>query len=145
MNWLVLAFHIAAGTTALAAGTAWTQLAGMGKPMWHVGTVRKLLVGGFSTQAANMVSFFLDPWSKSVLALYLGPASVAVFDLSMKVGWGLNSVFSAYSRLFLQIPPSDQERRIYSLTQAADLTWAPLALVGAIVVTLLPPLMGPWL
>ena len=130
---------------ALAAGTAFVQCVGMGKPIWRGGTVKKLLIGGFSTQAANMVSFLLDPWSKSVLALHLGPASVAVFDLSMKVGWGLNSVFSAYSRLFLQIPPADQKRRIASLTQAADLTWAPLALVGAIVISLLPPLMGAWL
>lgn len=130
---------------AIAVGTALIQCAGMGKPIWRGGTVKKLLLGGCSIQAANMVSFLLDPWSKSVLALCLGPASVAVFDLAMKVGWGLNFVFSAYSRLFLQIPPSDRERRIASLTQAADLTWAPLALVGAIAVSLLPPLMGAWL
>ena len=131
--------------TAMAAGAAYVKCVGMGKPIWRGGTVKKLLLGGLSTQAANMVSFLLDPWSKSMLALYLGSASVAVFDLSMKVGWGLNSVFSAYSRLFLQIPPSDQKRRIASLTLAADLTWAPLALVGAIVISLLPPLLGAWL
>ena len=126
-------------------GAAWQVYAKLGKQRWRFTAMKKLILGGVSTQAANIVSFLLDPWSKSVLAFYLGPASVAVFDLSMKVGWGLNSVFSAYSRLFLQIPPSDQSRRIASLVQAANLTWVPLVLSGAIAIIILPPLMGFWL
>jgi O-antigen/teichoic acid export membrane protein len=118
---------------------------GFGSVLWRVETMKKLIVGGFSTQAANLVSFLLDPWSKSVLALNIGPAAVAIFDLAMKVGWGLSFVFSAYSRLFLQIPAADHRRRIAALTQAAELTWTPLVLIGSIVVSVLPPLLSGWL
>ncbi len=126
-------------------GAAWHVYANIDSRQWQFTVMKKLILGGVSTQAANIVSFLLDPWSKGVLALYLGPASVAVFDLSMKVGWGLNAVFSAYSRLFLQIPPSDQSRRIASLAQAANLTWVPLVLSGSIAISILPPLLGYWL
>lgn len=129
----------------VAVGATWHVYARIGQLRWRSTAMKKLILGGVSTQAANIVSFLLDPWSKSVLALYLGPASVAVFDLSMKVGWGLNSVFSAYSRLFLQIPQSDQSRRIASLAQAAALTWVPLVLIGSIAVSVLPPVLSSWL
>jgi O-antigen/teichoic acid export membrane protein len=107
--------------------------------------VRSLVLGGASTQAASVVMFLLDPLSKGVLALNLGPGSVAVYDLSMKVGWGLHSVMSAFSRLFLQIPSSEQSRRIVLLGQAANLTWVPTVLVGAICISVLPPLLSTWL
>lgn len=140
---VLLAAYAAEALLALVASAA--RWARRGALAWNAGTVRGLLVGGFTTQAANVVGFLLDPWSKSVLALHLGSAPVAMFDLSMKVGWGLHAVFSAYSRLFLQIPPSAQDRRLASLRRSAELTWVPAALVAAAGVSVLPPALGEWL
>ena len=139
---LLGAYAIEAAIAVAASARQWAGGLGLA---WHRGTVKALLVGGISTQAANMVGFLLDPWSKGVLAVSLGPAAVAIFDLSMKVGWGLHAVFSAYARLFLQIPPSAQDRRLASLRLAAELTWTPAALTAAIGVSVLPPLLSAWL
>jgi O-antigen/teichoic acid export membrane protein len=139
---LIACYAIEAGVALFASAPEWAFRKAFS---WRAGTLRALLTGGLSTQAANLVSFLLDPWSKGVLALNLGPASVAIFDLSMKVGWGLHSAFSAYSRLFLQIPPAEHGRRLAQLRRSAELTWAPAALVAAIAVGLLPALLAGWL
>jgi O-antigen/teichoic acid export membrane protein len=101
-----------------------------------------LATGGSGTQAANLAAFLLDPFTKSVLAGQLGTATVALFDLSMKIGWGFHAVFSAYSRLFLQIPASDQSYRISSLEQSARMTFVPAVLAAAIAICILPALLA---
>jgi O-antigen/teichoic acid export membrane protein len=104
--------------------------------------VASLLGTGASLQAANLVGFFLDPFTKGVLLHYVGPAAVAAFDVTMKLGWGLNSVFTSYARLFLQFPAADHAGRITALRQAARYTWVPALLISAIVVAAAPPFIA---
>jgi O-antigen/teichoic acid export membrane protein len=104
-----------------------------------------LLKGGASLQVSNMVSFFLDPFTKGVLVGYLGAGAVTIYDIAMKMGWGLLSVFSSYSRLLLQLEHSDSKLRIYALKKAAEFTWVPAALIGSFCLSVFPNQLAAWM
>jgi len=103
--------------------------------------LRNLFASGSALQMSSLVGFFLDPFNKSVLLAWLGPGAVALFDLTMKMAWGLQSAFTAYARLFLQIAPGDHAGRIASFSKAAEYVWAPAILAAALVVLWATPLL----
>ena len=103
--------------------------------------LRNLFASGSALQISTLIGFFLDPFNKSVLLAWLGPGAVALFDLAMKMAWGLQSAFTAYARLFLQIAPGDYASRIASFSKAAEYVWVPALLTSAFVVLWATPLL----
>lgn len=103
--------------------------------------VRGLFAGGAALQASGLVGFLLDPLSKASLLGWLGPVAVTLFDLSMKIGWGLHSIFTAYTRLFLQIAPDDHAARIASIETSAKHVWGSSLLCSALILIWGTPLL----
>lgn len=104
--------------------------------------VHRLLASGTVLQASGLVGFLLDPLSKAALLSWLGPAAVALFDLAMKIGWGLHSAFTAYTRLFLQIAPGDHAARIESFAASAKHVWTTSLLCASLILIWCSPLLA---
>jgi O-antigen/teichoic acid export membrane protein len=69
-----------------------------------------LLKSGSQLQLASLMNMLLDPLNKALLNSVAGGAAVAVYDLAMKVIWGIQSLFSSAMRVFLHIASQDQKQ-----------------------------------
>ena len=63
----------------------------------------KLIKEGLSLQGSRLVVVFVDPFNKYLLNIFLGPASVTVYDVVMKVISGIQGLFGGAFRTFLQL------------------------------------------
>jgi O-antigen/teichoic acid export membrane protein len=54
-------------------------------------------------QTASLMSLFLEPLNKVLLNYFSGPQIVTTYDFSMKIIWGIQSLFGAAMRVFLQL------------------------------------------
>lgn len=70
--------------------------------------VLKLLRSGGLLQLTSLLNLFLEPVNKSLLNHFSGSASVAVYDLTMKVVWGIQHLVGAAMRVFLHIGCQDR-------------------------------------
>lgn len=75
-----------------------------------------LLKSGGVLQAASLTSMFLEPLNKLLLNHFVGASAVTIYDLAMKVIWGIQHLFSAAMRVFLHLGSQDEEAvgRIFS-------------------------------
>jgi O-antigen/teichoic acid export membrane protein len=78
------------------------------KSVGHTVGVFKLLRSGGLLQLTSLLNLFLEPVNKSLLNHYAGAASVAVYDLAMKVVWGIQHLVGAAMRVFVHIGSQDQ-------------------------------------
>lgn len=62
-----------------------------------------LVKSGGMLQAASLMSVFLEPLNKVLLNYFSGPQVVTTYDLAMKIIWGIQSLFGAAMRVFLQL------------------------------------------
>jgi len=62
-----------------------------------------LVKSGGMLQAASLMSLFLEPLNKVLLNYFSGPQVVTTYDLAMKIIWGIQSLFGAAMRVFLQL------------------------------------------
>lgn len=62
-----------------------------------------LVKSGGILQAASLMSVFLEPLNKVLLNYFSGPQAVTTYDLAMKIIWGIQSLFGAAMRVFLQL------------------------------------------
>lgn len=78
------------------------------KSVKHTVSVLNLLRSGGLLQLTSLLNLFLEPVNKSLLNHYAGAASVAVYDLAMKVVWGIQHLVGAAMRVFVHIGSQDQ-------------------------------------
>ena len=67
-------------------------------------TIKQLsaLVGaGSPLQATALMNLFLDPLNRILLGYFNEAASVTIYDLAMKIIWGIQSLFTSAMRVFL--------------------------------------------
>lgn len=62
-----------------------------------------LMKGGLSLQGSRLVVVFVDPFNKYLLNIFIGPASVTVYEVVMKVISGIQGLFGGAFRTFLQL------------------------------------------
>lgn len=68
-----------------------------------------LLRSGSVLQATSLMNMFLEPLNKLLLNHFVGAAAVTIYDLTMKVIWGIQYLFGATMRVFLHLGSQDQE------------------------------------
>ena len=67
----------------------------------------RLLKSGSLIQAGTVMSIFLEPLNKLLLNSFSGPVLVTAYDLSMKLIWGIQSLFAGGMRVFLHQADED--------------------------------------
>lgn len=70
--------------------------------------VLQLLRSGGVLQATSLLTMFLEPANKFLLNHFVGAAAVTIYDLAMKVVWGIQNLFGAAMRVFLHIGSQDR-------------------------------------
>lgn len=68
-----------------------------------------LLKSGGLLQATSLMGMFLEPLNKLLLNHFVGAAAVTLYDLAMKVIWGIQYLFSAAMRVFMHLGSQNQE------------------------------------
>ncbi|SBT09340.1 membrane hypothetical protein [Candidatus Propionivibrio aalborgensis] len=91
--------------------------------------VLQLLRSGGLLQATSLLNVFLEPVNKFLLNHFTGSASVAIYDLAMKVIWGIQHLVGAAMRVFLHIGSQDSSAVGRTFVKA-------IALLGVPVVTM---------
>ena len=69
--------------------------------------LKHLLKSGGVLQATSLMGMFLEPLNKLLLNHFVGPSAVTIYDLAMKVVWGIQYLFSAAMRVFLHLGSQD--------------------------------------
>lgn len=82
-------------------------------PFWpsrnRLGGLVNLLKSGSLLQATSFMNMFLEPLNKLLLNHFVGAHAVTLYDLAMKVIWGIQYLFSAAMRVFLHLGSQDEE------------------------------------
>lgn len=97
--------------------------------------LRELLKSGGVLQATSLMGMFLEPLNKLLLNHFVGAAAVTIYDLAMKVIWGIQHLFSAAMRVFLHLGSQDQEAIWPTFSKVIALVGVPvmiLHVVGAL-------------
>ncbi len=68
-----------------------------------------LLKSGGVLQATSLMGMFLEPLNKLLLNHFVGAAAVTIYDLAMKIIWGIQYLFSAAMRVFLHLGSQNEE------------------------------------
>lgn len=69
----------------------------------------QLLKSGGVLQATSLMGMLLEPLNKLLLNHFVGAAAVTIYDLAMKVIWGIQYLFSSAMRVFLHLGSQDQQ------------------------------------
>ena len=94
-----------------------------------------LLKSGGVLQASSLMGMFLEPLNKFLLNHFVGAAAVTIYDLAMKVIWGIQYLFSAAMRVFLHLGSQDKEAIWPTFSKVIALVGVPvmiLHVVGAL-------------
>lgn len=95
----------------------------------------ELLKSGGVLQATSLMGMFLEPLNKLLLNHFVGAAAVTIYDLAMKVIWGIQYLFSAAMRVFLHLGSQDKEAIWPTFSRVIALVGIPvmiLHVVGAL-------------
>lgn len=95
----------------------------------------ELLKSGGVLQATSLMGMFLEPLNKLLLNHFVGAAAVTIYDLAMKVIWGIQYLFSAAMRVFLHLGSQDKEAIWPTFSRVIALVGVPvmiLHVVGAL-------------
>ena len=79
------------------------------KPQFNVASISmlQLLRRGGLLQGASLLNLFLEPANKFLLIHFSGSSTVTLYDLAMKVIWGIQHLVGAAMRVFLHIGSQD--------------------------------------
>jgi len=72
-------------------------------------SLKTILRSGGQLQATSLMNMFIEPLNKLLLHHFLGGAAVSVYDLAMKVVWGIQNLFAAGMRVFLHMGSQEHE------------------------------------
>ncbi|WP_310446585.1 oligosaccharide flippase family protein [Thiobacillus sp.] len=72
-------------------------------------SLKAILRSGGQLQATSLMNMFIEPLNKLLLNHFLGGAAVSVYDLAMKVVWGIQNLFAAGMRIFLHMGSQEHE------------------------------------
>jgi O-antigen/teichoic acid export membrane protein len=88
--------------------------------------ILQMLRSGGMLQAASLLNLFLEPTNKFLLNNYSGPSTVAIYDLAMKVIWGIQYLMGSAMRVFLHIGSQDRVAVGRSFSRAICLLGVPV-------------------
>lgn len=88
--------------------------------------VLQMLRSGGMLQAASLLNLFLEPTNKFLLNNYAGPSTVAIYDLAMKVIWGIQYLMGSAMRVFLHMGSQDRVAVGRSFSRAICLLGVPV-------------------
>ena len=91
-----------------------------------------LLKSGGVLQAASLMNMFLEPLNKLLLNHFVGAPAVTIYDLAMKVIWGIQHLFSAAMRVFLHLGSQDEEAVGRTFSRVIALVGVPVVILHAI-------------
>jgi O-antigen/teichoic acid export membrane protein len=92
---------------------------------FRLSSVLELLRSATMLQATSLMNLFLDPFNRIVLGYFMGPTSVTIYDLGMKVIWGIQSLFTSAMRVFLHISTTGDANIREYYTRAIQLITVP--------------------
>lgn len=75
----------------------------------RISDIVHLLRSGGVLQASALLIMFLEPANKFLLNHFVGATAVSIYDLAMKVVWGIQHLFGAAMRVFLHIGSQDSD------------------------------------
>lgn len=104
-----------------------------------------LLKSGGLLQATSLMNMFLEPLNKFLLNHFLGASVVTLYDLAMKVIWGIQNLFSAAMRVFLHIGSQDHESVGSAFSQVIRLVGVPAVILHIVGVIFLVIIARYWL
>lgn len=111
-------------------------------------TVRALwtmLKSGGKLQGALLMNMFVEPLNKLLLHHFLGGAAVSLYDLAMKVIWGIQSLFSAAMRVFLHMSGESGETFSRRFSFVVQVMGVPAVLLHVVGVLFLAVVLHHWL
>ncbi len=91
-----------------------------------------LFKSGGVLQAASLMNMFLEPLNKLLLNHFVGAPAVTIYDLAMKVIWGIQHLFSAAMRVFLHLGSQDEEAVGRTFSRVIALVGVPVVILHAI-------------
>lgn len=91
-----------------------------------------LLKSGGVLQAASLMNMFLEPLNKLLLNHFVGAPAVTIYDLAMKVIWGIQHLFSAAMRVFLHLGSQDEEAVGRTFSRVIALVGVPVVILHTI-------------
>ncbi len=95
-----------------------------------LGVIQLLRTGGV-LQATTLLNLFLEPANKFLLNSFAGSSAVAIYDLAMKVVWGIQHLFGAAMRVFLHIGSQDDRAVGRMFAKALTLLGIPALMMHA--------------
>lgn len=104
-----------------------------------------LIKSGSLLQATSLMNMFLEPFNKMLLSSFLGGTAVTVYDLGMKLIWGIQSLFSSAMRVFLHIASQNRHQLESSYLRAISLIAVPSVLLHVLACLFLVALARYWL
>jgi len=104
-----------------------------------------LLRAGSLLQATSLMNMFLEPLNKLLLNNFLGASTVTLYDLAMKLIWGIQSLFSAAMRVFLHMASQDKEMLGTAYGSVVRLICVPVVLLHTVGVLFLAVIVRYWL
>lgn len=75
----------------------------------HLAGLEHLLKSGGVLQATSLMNMFLEPLNKFLLNHFVGASAVTVYDLAMKVIWGVQHLFGSAMRVFLHLASQNEK------------------------------------
>jgi len=108
-------------------------------------TVQKMLRSGWLLQATSLLNFFLEPMNKILINYFTGPGNVAIYDLAMKVIWGIHHLVGSAMRVFVHIGSQKKDKLGELFAKSVNLLWVPIIMIHAIGVSFLYMIAVYWL
>lgn len=124
------------GGAAVDMALLWSIRRGLGLPLsaskataGNSGGVLQLLRSGGLLQATTLLNLFLEPANKFLLNHFAGSAAVAIYDLAMKVVWGIQHLVGSAMRVFLHIGSEEPAAVGRMFTTAVALLGVPVVVM----------------
>ncbi len=91
-----------------------------------------LLKSGGLLQATSLMGIFLEPLNKLLLNHFVGASAVTIYDLAMKVIWGIQYLFGAAMRVFLHLGSQNEEAVGPTFSRVIALVGVPVLIFHAV-------------
>lgn len=104
-----------------------------------------LLKSGGVLQATSLMGIFLEPLNKLLLNHFVGASAVTIYDLAMKVIWGVQYLFGAAMRVFLHLGSQSEEAVGPAFSRVISLVGVPVLIFHSVGVLFLSWAAHYWL
>ena len=105
-------------------------------PYWptrkHLEGLVHLLKSGGVLQATSLMGIFLEPLNKLLLNHFVGASAVTIYDLAMKVIWGIQYLFGAAMRVFLHLGSQNEGAVGPTFSRVIALVGVPVLILHAV-------------